>query len=301
MELKQLEYFMIACDKGSFNQAAECLYTTQPNVSKVISTLEKELGRKLFERTSRGIRITPYGETVREYAQIILKNMSVINSMADRNHGRKFSISTYPSNMIARLLADFYQHWDCRGYVIEHQEGSVEEVSDWVASGISELGIVYIAQKQMKSFQHILGHKKLIFEPMDVKEACVYVGPNSPYYEWDSIGFGELSKLRFVRGVRDYFSMEHHLAHVSLGAISTEQMNYAMYTNSDHVHINLLLNTDICSLGINFLYPQYEQYKIKALRIQDCEPFLVIGYIKTERHELSEAAQWFVEAFRKML
>lgn len=36
MELKQLEYFMVACEKGSFNQAAECLYTSQPNVSKVI-------------------------------------------------------------------------------------------------------------------------------------------------------------------------------------------------------------------------------------------------------------------------
>ena len=30
MELKQLEYFMVACEKGSFNQAAECLYTSQP-------------------------------------------------------------------------------------------------------------------------------------------------------------------------------------------------------------------------------------------------------------------------------
>ena len=61
MELRQLEYFMITCEKGSFNQAAECLYTTQPNVSKVISSLEKELGRPLFERSSRGIHITPYG------------------------------------------------------------------------------------------------------------------------------------------------------------------------------------------------------------------------------------------------
>lgn len=41
MELRQLEYFIITCEKGSFNQAAECLYTTQPNVSKVISSLEK--------------------------------------------------------------------------------------------------------------------------------------------------------------------------------------------------------------------------------------------------------------------
>ena len=49
MELKQLEYFMVACEKGSFNQAAECLYTSQPNVSKVIGMLEQELGRALFE------------------------------------------------------------------------------------------------------------------------------------------------------------------------------------------------------------------------------------------------------------
>ena len=46
MELRQLEYFMITCEKGSFNQAAECLYTTPPNVSKVISSLEKELVEK---------------------------------------------------------------------------------------------------------------------------------------------------------------------------------------------------------------------------------------------------------------
>ena len=108
MELKQLEYFMVTCEKGSFNKAAECLYTTQPNVSKVISSLEKELGRELFERTGKGIRITPYGETVQEYAQNILHNAGLIVSMADHNHGKKFSLATYPSNMISRLLTDFY-------------------------------------------------------------------------------------------------------------------------------------------------------------------------------------------------
>ncbi len=40
-----------------------------------------------------------------------------------------------------------------------------------VSQGIAELGIVYVAQKQLQSFQHILSHKKLKFEPMDVKEA----------------------------------------------------------------------------------------------------------------------------------
>lgn len=139
MELRQLEYFMITCEKGSFNQAAECLYTTQPNVSKVISSLEKELGRPLFERSSRGIRITPYGETVREYAQNILHNVSLIDSLTDRNQGKKFSLATYPSNMISRLLTDFYQEMG-DSYIIEHLEGTVEEICNRVAQGLSEIG-----------------------------------------------------------------------------------------------------------------------------------------------------------------
>lgn len=48
MELKQLEYFMIACEKRSFNKAAECLYTTQPNVNKKWLILLKRTGKEAF-------------------------------------------------------------------------------------------------------------------------------------------------------------------------------------------------------------------------------------------------------------
>ncbi|RHP49590.1 LysR family transcriptional regulator [Clostridium sp. AF32-12BH] len=300
MELRQLEYFMITCEKGSFNQAAECLYTTQPNVSKVISSLEKELGRSLFERSSRGIRITPYGEAVREYAQNILHNVSLIDSLSDHNQGKKFSLATYPSNMISRLLTDFYKEMGS-SYIVEHSEGTVEEISNRVAQGLSEIGIVYIAQKQLHQFQHILSHKKLKFIPLDVKEACVYVGPHHPRYHDESIDFQELSSLSFVRGVRDFFSVEHHLSHVSLGAISTEQLHYSVYTNSDHLTINLLMNTDVCSLGINFLHDQYKQYDVQQLQINNCEPFLLIGYICPEEGSLSEAAKWFIRNFQAIL
>ena len=300
MELKQLEYFTIVCEKGSFSQAAECLYTSQPNVSKVISSLEKELGRKLVERSSRGLRITPYGETVRDYAKVILKHASLISSMATHHNGKKFTLATYPSNMITNLLVDFYRHWG-KEYIVEHQEGSVEEVSNWVASAQTEIGIVYIAQRQLAAFRHILGHKNLEFEPLDVKEACVYVGPNHPYYERDCVDFSELSSLRFIGAVRDYFSMEHHLDRVSLGAISTKDLNYSIYSNSDHMTINALMQTDLCSLGINFMHQPYKHYDIKNLKINGCEPFLLIGIVRPEGDELSEAAQWFIENFKKLL
>ncbi len=258
------------------------------------------MGRPLFERSSRGIRITPYGETVREYAQNILHNVSLIDSLTDRNQGKKFSLATYPSNMISRLLTDFYQEMG-DSYIVEHLEGTVEEICNRVAQGLSEIGVVYIAEKQLHQFQHILSHKKLKFIPLDMKEACVYVGPNHPRYHDESIDFQDLSSLSFVRGVRDFFSVEHHLSHVSLGAISTEQLHYSVYTNSDHLTINLLMNTDICSLGINFLYDQYRQYDVRQLQINNCEPFLLIGYICPDDAKLSTAAEWFIRHFQAIL
>ena len=59
MEIKQLEYFAAAVEYGSLNRAAEKLYTTQPNVSRVLNSLEKELHVTLLERSNKGIKMTP--------------------------------------------------------------------------------------------------------------------------------------------------------------------------------------------------------------------------------------------------
>lgn len=68
MELKQLEYFVTASECKSFGKAARKLYTSQPNVSKVIKSLEQELGRELFVRNAKGISLSPYGRTIYDMA-----------------------------------------------------------------------------------------------------------------------------------------------------------------------------------------------------------------------------------------
>ena len=98
MELKQIEFFIAACECGSLSKAAEALYTSQPNVSKVIRGFENELGKELFERTSKGLRLTDYGKTVHEYAVTILKNASLITEEEMNIKDKMFSISTYQSH-----------------------------------------------------------------------------------------------------------------------------------------------------------------------------------------------------------
>ena len=50
MDLKQLQYFVVCAQTGSFSDAAKVLYSTQPSVSKVVKALEDALGMQLFER-----------------------------------------------------------------------------------------------------------------------------------------------------------------------------------------------------------------------------------------------------------
>jgi transcriptional regulator, lysR family len=195
---------------------------------------------------------------------------------------------------------DFYQTWGPAIH-IEHHEGTVEEITDHVHQGISEVGIVYVAKKQTGTFQHILSHKKLEFIPQSEKSICVYVGPNHPLYHADSVDFSDLPCLKFIRGVRDFFSMEHHLETVSMGVIDPGVMKHVVYSNSDHLVTNFLLHTDVCSLGLNFMYRPYEQYDIKPLAINGCEPFLQIGYVRTPERPLSPQARWLTDRFGEML
>lgn len=59
--------FYFACKYRNFTRAAQILGTSQSAVSHTISTLEYQLGRRLFVRSSRGISPTPDGELLYKY------------------------------------------------------------------------------------------------------------------------------------------------------------------------------------------------------------------------------------------
>ena len=92
-------------------------------------------------------------------------------------NSNKLSIATYRSDIISNILTIFYEKNN--GEVsIEHYQGLIEEVTDYVKKGITEIGLIYVAEKQMKVFLHILFHKKLEFIPLGSKSICIYVGEN---------------------------------------------------------------------------------------------------------------------------
>ena len=64
MNTAQLETFVRVVEAGSFNKASEEMFITSTAVIKQVNQLETELGAPLFERTHRGLRLTPAGNSL---------------------------------------------------------------------------------------------------------------------------------------------------------------------------------------------------------------------------------------------
>ncbi|MEF9965242.1 MAG: LysR family transcriptional regulator [Comamonas sp.] len=61
MELRLLNYFATLAEELHFSRAAQRLSISQPPLSVAIRQLEEEIGAALFERSSKGVRLTPAG------------------------------------------------------------------------------------------------------------------------------------------------------------------------------------------------------------------------------------------------
>ena len=114
MTLLQLQYFQTLAHVLHYTQAAAELHIAQPSLSYSIKELEKELGVKLFEKDSRHIKLTIYGEQFLPYAERILsmldEGVNVLHQMAGSAQqiirlGYFHSIS---ASLIPSIMLDIY-------------------------------------------------------------------------------------------------------------------------------------------------------------------------------------------------
>lgn len=76
MDLRQIRYFVAACEEGSLSAAATRLHCTASGVSQQMSALEGRLRTSLFERTRRGVNPTAAGWRLYDRCLAVLKAVS---------------------------------------------------------------------------------------------------------------------------------------------------------------------------------------------------------------------------------
>lgn len=91
---KLLTQFMAVADAGSLSGAAQNLLITQPTLTFNMRKLEETIGAPLFERSSRGVRLTRYGETLYENARMMSRIYdNTLKVIGDQQRGIERGVS----------------------------------------------------------------------------------------------------------------------------------------------------------------------------------------------------------------
>ncbi len=146
MDLKSLRYFLAIADEGSISAAAESLNLSQPNISRQMTLLEKELGAKLFERRSRRIVLTEEGMLLRRRAVEILQLADT--AVTEIGSAGKDVIGTVrigcgetdAMRVVARAIRRFSETHPMVRF--ELHSGNAEDVSDLLERGLVDFGVL---------------------------------------------------------------------------------------------------------------------------------------------------------------
>lgn len=148
MEIKHLQYFMEVTKSGSFTQAANQLYITQPAISRIIKSLEEELGTTLFIRSRKKLVLTEEGQVVYQHAksieaeyQTLLSNLGQFKQLK-KGHMRIGLPSITNGFFFSQLIAPFHRQYPDITFQLE-EDGS-KRIEEKVHQGELDLGVVVL-------------------------------------------------------------------------------------------------------------------------------------------------------------
>lgn len=143
---RQLQYFLMVAEHGSYRRAAEELGVSQPALTKQIGSLEKQLGLSLLERSRSGTLLSPEGRELLPQAKQVLLAMRSFRDSAEllsQGHQTTYRLGIPPTvgpyllpNVLGELHARYH---DMKLYV---REGAPRSLQQELLEGDLDLAIV---------------------------------------------------------------------------------------------------------------------------------------------------------------
>ena len=171
VSIKQLRGFIAIAETGSFAEASERLYITQPALSIAIGKLEDTVGGLLFNRSTRSVQLTPEGLEFLPIAQRLIADWSEafddLNRLFSLRRG-KLTVAAMPSFASTRLpaiVAEYQQQFP--NITIAVQDIVMEQVIDAVQTGRADLGITFEPDNlQGQQFESLFTDRFVAVMPM---------------------------------------------------------------------------------------------------------------------------------------
>ena len=293
MNIQQLRYVVAIANSGTFREAAEKMYVSQPSLSISVKDLENELGFKVFSRTNAGTVLTKKGMVFYERALQLVKDFDLLEKQyADPEEEQEFSIASQHYDFLPPLITRFAE-----GYPEQKNfrlfESTTVAILDEVAQGHSEIGIIYLNQQNEKGMMQKIENLKLHVEELISFQTHVYIRHHHPLTQKDEITLDDLANLptvRFTQNKEDYLYYSENFFDTATCA--------QMFNVTDRATLNgILERTDAYATGSGFL-DEESVNGITVIPIADALNNRMV-FVQRQESELTTAAQHFVELMKE--
>lgn len=240
MELRQLQCMVICAQTKSFSKAAAMLFTSQSNVSKTIAALEKELGRKVFERRQHGIELTAKGEQIYKYALSMVECSAKILDCAEEDATEELRVSFQPSSWFANAFCEYYIQ-ESAGEKYNIISAPAEEIIRRIIANQDQLGFAYFEDSQLDKLKKMFPENHIGYYTLKRTKTVLYCRDKT-YHE-------KRNEISLVQGVEDYYSGISLWKEQKENEEEKRKLQVKVTTNSDYIMQAMLQKTDLGNIS----------------------------------------------------
>lgn len=297
MTINQLKYVIAVSKSSSMREAATKLFVSQPALSAAIADLEQEVGVLIFERTNKGIQITPEGKAFLVYAKKVVSQYDVLETryLSEYRHKEHFSVSTQHYTFAITSFTNTVKHFDLDQYEFNIHETKTNQVLADVRDLKSEVGVVSYTEDNEKILKKVIKEYQLEFTPLMRKETYAYFWKGHELAKRSEISLEELHVYPCI-SFEQNSDNDFYLNEEALGNYHFKKM---IKSDDRATSMELIAKLGGYSIGSGMLAEEGEVLKgLVSVKLKEEDP-LIIGYIVRKGKKLSEFGRFYISELEK--
>jgi DNA-binding transcriptional LysR family regulator len=284
LRLRQLRLMLTLKEFGSLRRAADEIGMTQPAATKMLHEAESLLGVELFERLPRGMRATPFGETVIYYARMVFSELSGMReelaALESGNLGRVTvgAIPALASGLLTRTIATLKR--------------SHPRLSMSIQVDTSDVLVQALLQDQLDV---VLGRiptgaraEDLLFDSLGEEELCVVAGAQNPFAQAEHLEWADLQEMTWV--LQQHPSPMRAIVNQAFHNERLDVPTSVVETTSIMTLLSLLQQTDMIGVTPRSVIEDYPGKHLLAVLPVVFGPRLPPYGLITRRHRIKSSA-----------
>jgi DNA-binding transcriptional LysR family regulator len=279
------------------NRASQELFISQSCLSGAIKELENEIGFSVFNRSNRGIAVTPDGKEFLGYAKQIMEQYQLIESRYVNKQivKNKFSVSAQHYCFAVNSFMRMIRKLDIDDYEFTIHETKTYAVVEDVKSGYSEIGIIYLDEFNQKVIEKLLGESDLVFHELFQCGIYAYLWSKNPLASKSEITLEELSEYPFL----SFDQGKNNSLHFAEEGLGTYEYKKVIKVNDRASMLNLMVGLNGFTLCTGLICEDLYGMEYKAIPLKS-KTTKRIGYIVRKNTALTSAGELYINELNKI-